>query len=215
MTASLPMIWLVRHGATEWSRTGQHTGVTDLPLTLEGEAMAAALAPRLAGLMLGHTLVSPRLRARQTCRLSGCGPPGEIDCDLAEWNYGRYEGLTSPDIRHIQPGWSIWRDGCPDGEAPADVAGRADRLIARLLDLEGPVALFSHGHLCTALALRWLGLALVHGPHFPLSPASLSLLTCAPGEPDRRVLGLWNEVALPSQCEGPISHGRGSAERST
>ena len=112
-------------------------------------------------------------------------------------------------------GWSIWRDGCPDGEAPADVAGRADRLIARLLDLEGPVALFSHGHLCTALALRWLGLALVHGPHFPLSPASLSLLTCALGEPDRRVLGLWNEVAHPSQCEGPISHGRGSAERST
>lgn len=186
-------VYLVRHGETAWSLSGQHTGLTDLGLTAHGNDESSALAPRLRAVAFTQVLVSPRLRARQTCALAGFGAAGTIEPDLSEWDYGRYEGRRSADIRLEYPGWNIWRDGCPGGESPADVGARADRLIARLCDLQGTVALFSHGQFGAALAVRWIGLALVEGQHFALHTASLSLLGNDPGPPDRRTIELWNE----------------------
>lgn len=186
-------VCLVRHGETAWSLTGQHTGVTDLALTAYGEGEARALTPRLRRLAFTQVLVSPRLRARQTCELAGFGSASLIEPDLAEWDYGLYEGLRSEDIRRENPAWNIWRDGCPDGESPADVSARADRLIARLSAMQGTVALFSHGQFGAALAVRWIGLALVEGEHFAVHTASVSLLGCDPHHPDRRTIELWNE----------------------
>ncbi len=141
-----------------------------------------------------HVLVSPRLRARRTCELAGCGAESVIEPDLAEWDYGDHEGRRSVDIRKEDPGWNIWRDGCPGGESPADVSARADRLIARLGTMRGTVALFSHGQFGAALAARWIGLALVEGQHFALHPASVSMLGCDTHHPGRRIIELWNEV---------------------
>ena len=193
MTPAL-QLFLVRHGETDWSLSGQHTGTTDLPLTTHGEAQARALAPRLAQIGPTHILVSPRMRARQTCELAGCTAASVVEPDLAEWDYGDYEGLRSADIDKLRPGWNIWRDGCPHGETPADVSERADRLIARLCKLQGKVALFSHGQFGVALAVRWMGLPLVAGQHFALHPASLSVLGYAEHHPQTRVLALWNET---------------------
>ena len=193
MTSALQLC-LVRHGETAWSLSGQHTGTTDLPLTAHGEAQARALVPRLAQVEPIHILVSPRLRARQTCKLAGLAAASVVEPDLAEWDYGDYEGLRSADIDKLRPGWNIWRDGCPHGDAPADVAERADRLIARLCKLQGKVVLFSHGQFGVALAVRWMGLPLVAGQHFALHPASLSVLGYAQHHPQTRVLALWNET---------------------
>lgn len=187
-------ICLVRHGETAWSLTGQHTGLTDLGLTAHGEVESRALAPRLRGLAFTQVLVSPRLRARQTCELAGLGTASAIEPDLSEWVYGHYEGLRSADIRKDTPDWNIWRDGCPGGESPADVSARADRLIARLCELQGTVALFTHGQFGAALAARWIGLMLVEGQHFALNTASVSLLGIDPRHPDRRIIELWNEL---------------------
>ena len=187
-------ICLVRHGETAWSLTGQHTGLTDLGLTAHGEVESRALALRLRGLAFTQVLVSPRLRARQTCELAGLGAASAIEPDLSEWVYGHYEGLRSVDIRKDTPDWNIWRDGCPGGESPADVSARADRLIASLCKLHGTVALFTHGQFGAALAARWIGLMLVEGRHFALSTASVSLLGIDPHHPDRRIIELWNEV---------------------
>lgn len=185
---------LVRHGETAWSLSGQHTGLTDLGLTPHGEEESRALAPRLNALAFTRVLVSPRLRARQTCELAGFGPASEMAMDLSEWDYGRYEGLRSADIQRTNPGWNLWRDGCPGGESPADVSTRADRLIAWLGAFSGTVALFSHGQFGAALAARWIGLALHEGQHFPLHTASVSLLGTDPHHPDRHTLDLWNEA---------------------
>lgn len=188
-------IHLVRHGDTEWSLSGQHTGRTELDLTAAGAAQALGLVPLLQGISFTHVLSSPRLRARRTCTLAGLGRAVEIEPDLSEWDYGAYEGLHTADIQRERPGWSVWRDGCPDGELPADVSARADRLIRRLCERQGPVALFSHGQFGAALAARWIGLPVLAGQHFALHPASLSLLGEDPSHAGRRVIGLWNLTA--------------------
>jgi broad specificity phosphatase PhoE len=191
-------ICLVRHGETAWSLTGQHTGVTDLALTPHGEDESRALAPRLRSMAFTQVLVSPRLRACQTCELAGFGASNPIEPDLSEWDYGHYEGRRSVDIRRENPGWNIWRDGCPGGESPAEVRARADRLIARLCTLPGTLVLFSHGQFGAALAVRWIGLALLEGQHFPLHSASVSLLGIDPHHPNQRTIELWNESRTPS-----------------
>lgn len=192
--------YLVRHGETAWSITGQHTGLTDLALTTQGEEQSRGLGPRLQSMGITGVLVSPRLRARQTCDLAGMGAASQIEPDLAEWDYGNHEGRRSVDIRRDEPDWDIWRDGCPGGESTADIVVRADRLIARLAEMKGIVALFSHGQFGAALAVRWIGLALIEGKHFTLHPASVSVLATDDQHADRRVIELWNECqwALPN-----------------
>lgn len=188
-------LYLIRHGETAWSRTGQHTGRTDLGLTPQGEDQARALATRLHGIDFDQVLVSPRLRARQTCELAGLGAASRVEPDLVEWDYGDCEGLRSVEIQATLPDWNVWRDGCPHGETPAAVARRADGLIARLGRLHGTVALFSHGQFGAALGVRWIGLPLITGQHFALWPASLSILGHEPPHPTRRMIELWNEIA--------------------
>ena len=201
-------VCLIRHGETTWSLTGQHTGVTDLDLTAHGENQARSLAPRLQALGITQVLVSPRLRARRTCELAGLGALAEVEPDLAEWNYGEHEGRRSVDIQQDDPGWDIWRDGCPGGESPADIGARADRLIKQLTErlteqsneqphrTSGTVALFSHGQFGVALATRWIGLPVIEGQHFTLHPASISLLGIHPHHANRRVIELWNACPL-------------------
>lgn len=189
---------LVRHGETAWSITGQHTGLTDLALTRHGEDQSRGLFVRLQSMGITRVLVSPRLRARQTCDLAGMGATREIEPDLAEWDYGNHEGRRSVDIRRNEPEWDIWRDGCPGGESTADIVARADRLVARLAAMQGVVALFSHGQFGAALAARWIGLALIEGRHFALHPASVSLLGTDPRHAGRRVIELWNECPRPA-----------------
>lgn len=188
---------LVRHGETAWSLTGQHTGLTDLALTPHGKVQSRALADRLPSMGITRVLVSPRLRARQTCDLAGMGEASEVEPDLAEWDYGEFEGRRSVDIRKDRPDWTIWRDGCPGGESTADIVARADRLIDKLSQMNGVIALFSHGQFGAALAARWIGLALIEGKHFALHPASVSLLGTDDHHPDRRVIELWNERPKP------------------
>jgi probable phosphoglycerate mutase len=187
-----PRLYLVRHGETAWSLSGQHTGRTDIALTAHGEDQARELAPRLRGIAFAHVLTSPRHRAQQTCGLAGLGTTAAIEPDLAEWDYGDYEGLRSVDIRKTRADWNIFRDGCPHGETPAQVSGRADRLIARLRALEGNIALFTHGHFGCILGIRWIGLPLVEAEHFPLATASLSILGYDANHPEATVMALWN-----------------------
>ena len=150
---------LVRHAETEWSRTGRHTGLTDIPLTDEGRAAAAALAPRLGRWSFERVLVSPARRARETCELCGLGEVAEVFDELHEWDYGDDEGLTTAQIRAQRPGWNLWRDGCPGGESAEQVGARADRVISALSPARGAVALFSHGHMLRVLGARWIALA--------------------------------------------------------
>jgi probable phosphoglycerate mutase len=192
VTATL-QLYLVRHGETAWSLSGQHTGVTDLGLTAHGQDESRALAPRLQRIEFNRVLVSPRLRARQTCELAGLGAASEVNTDLAEWDYGDYEGRRSADIRQERADWNIWRDGCPGGETPDDVSRRVDGLIEHLCTMQGNIALFAHGQLGCALAVRWIGLPLLEGQHFALHPASLSILGQERDQPGRRMIELWNE----------------------
>ncbi|MFM9925197.1 histidine phosphatase family protein [Variovorax sp. H27-G14] len=194
MSTTLLQLYLVRHGETAWTLTGQHTGLTDLGLTAHGEVQARALAPRLRNIAFSDVLVSPALRARQTCALAGLDALSRIETDLVEWDYGDDEGLRSADIRKTRPDWNVWRDGCPNGETPDELAIRADRLIGHLSKREGNVALFSHGQFGAALAARWIGLPLIAGAHFALHPASVSILGHEPAHPHRRVIELWNEM---------------------
>ena len=185
-------LYLIRHGETEWSLSSRHTGRTDIPLTVQGEQDARRLGEWLRDLRFSQVFASPRQRARRTCELARLGPVAKIEPDLAEWDYGDYEGLLSMDIRRGRPDWNLFRDGCPGGETPAQVSGRADRLIARLRALDGNVALFSHGHFGSVLAVRWIGLPVFDGQHFPLGTASLSIFGY---EPDRSVMPVirrWN-----------------------
>lgn len=190
----LLQLYFIRHGETEWSLSGQHTGRTDVPLTGHGEDESRALEPLLRALTFTRVLTSPRQRARQTCELAGLGPVAEIDPDLAEWDYGEYEGQRSVDIRKGRPDWNLFRDGCPGGEMPADVSKRADRFIARLLALGGNVALFSHGQFGCVLAARWIGMPAIEGQHFALDAASLGILAHDASDPAVRVISLWNET---------------------
>jgi len=182
-------VYCIRHGETEWSLSGQHTGRTDIPLTENGRRLAAALRPRLAGHAFARVLSSPLARARETCALAGLGQAGEIEPDLAEWDYGDYEGLTSERIQTIAPGWLVFRDGCPGGEMPDEVAARVDRVIARVRAAGGDVALFAHGHVLRVLAARWIGLPPEEGKRFLLDTGTISVLGDYRGIPAIRV---WN-----------------------
>jgi|SRR5436305_1301131 len=194
MSEALPIIYLARHGETAWSLSGQHTGLTDLPLTEAGEHTARRLAERLAGLTFAKVFTSPLQRARRTCELAGFGTVAEIDNDLVEWNYGQYEGLTSAQIRAQHPGWQLFRDGCPGGESPQDAATRADRVVNRVRAIQGDVLLFTSGHYIRVLACRWIGIEpTVNARSFMLSTASLSALGYE-HDLSRPVIRLWNDT---------------------
>ncbi|HUF83665.1 MAG TPA: histidine phosphatase family protein [Acidimicrobiia bacterium] len=185
-------LWLVRHGETEWSKSGQHTGATDVPLTEEGRRQAEALGALLRHHEFARVLSSPKSRALETCRLAGYGDGVEIDGDLVEWDYGEYEGRTTADIRKEQPGWTVWSGPVPGGETPAKVAARTQRVIDRAVTADGGVALFAHGHVLRVLAATWLGLPPEAGRWFALGTATLSVLG---HERETRVIQLWNRPA--------------------
>jgi probable phosphoglycerate mutase len=185
------LIYLARHGETAWSLSGQHTGLTDLPLTDRGERNARQLGQRLQGLKVSRVFVSPLLRARQTCELAGFGSRAEIDRDLVEWNYGDYEGLTTAEIHQSRPGWSIFRDGCPGGESVADVCDRAERVVERLRALDQGVLLFSSGHFMEMFTTRWLGWPAETASRLFLDTASLSIVGYHRSKANP-VLRLWN-----------------------
>ena len=187
-----PRLYLIRHGETEWSLTGRHTGRTDIPLTAQGEQDARHLGERLRAVSMTRVLTSPRQRAQRTAALVGLTPVAEIEPDLAEWDYGDYEGQRSVEIRRVRPEWELFRDGCPRGELPAQISDRADRLIARLRALDGNIALFSHSHFGCVLAVRWIGLPVIDGQKFLLDTASLSILGQAPTRPEVAIIALWN-----------------------
>jgi broad specificity phosphatase PhoE len=189
-------LYLIRHGQTAWSLTGQHTGCTDLALTEQGESEARGLAPRLQKIQFTRVLSSPAQRARRTCILAGLASGYEIDGELREWNYGDYEGRRSIDIEQDRPDWNLWRDGCPNGESPGQVAARADRLLDRLGAMDGDVALFLHGHFGAALAVRWIGLPIINGENFPLRPAAISILGPSQNHPQIRAILMWNVAPM-------------------
>ena len=182
----------VRHGETAWSLTGQHTGTTDIPLTENGCRLAERMRPVLAAHRFGLVLCSPMERARVTCELAGLGDQAVIESDLLEWDYGSYEGLTSEQIHKASPGWIIFRDGCPGGETPEQVARRVDRVIARSRQVDGNVALFAHGHVLRVLGARWIGLPPEYGQHFLLSTGTFS------------VLGYYREIPAVRIWNGPL-----------
>jgi probable phosphoglycerate mutase len=194
MGTKLPIIYLARHGETAWSLSGQHTGLTDLPLTEAGERTARRLGERLAGLTFAKVYTSPLQRARRTCELAGFGPVAEVDCDLVEWNYGQYEGRTGAEIRAEHPDWQLFREGCPGGESPQQVAARADRIVSRVRAVHGDVLLFSSGHFIRVLATRWIGVEpTVNARSFMLSTASLSALGYE-HDLSRPVIRFWNDT---------------------
>jgi probable phosphoglycerate mutase len=181
---------LVRHGETDWSRAGKHTGRTDVPLNEAGRERARSLATRLAGREFARVVTSPLSRAVETCRLAGLGERAEADDRLAEWDYGAYEGRTTPEIREERPGWSLWSDCVPGGETSAEVGARVDAVIGELDGIDGDVALFAHGHVLRVLGARWLGLEPGAGRLLALDPAGVSVLG---HEHDWRVIRRWNE----------------------
>lgn len=188
----LARIYLIRHGETEWSLSGQHTGLTDIPLTVHGENQAQELGQRLRDISFTHVFTSPSQRARRTCELAGFAPVAETEPDLVEWNYGEYEGQRSADIRGGRPDWNLFRDGCPNGDSPFQISERADRVIARLRVLEGNIAIFSHGHFGRVLAARWIESPVRQAQHLLLSTASISILDYEHNHGDEPVIALWN-----------------------
>ena len=196
-TQILPVIYLARHGETAWSVTGQHTGLTDLPLTERGERNALRLRKRLAGLVFAKVLTSPLQRAVRTCELAGFGGAAEVDPDLVEWNYGDYEGVRTAEIHATRPDWQLFRDGCPNGESPQDVGARADRVVSRVRAFKGDVLIFSSGHFLRVFAARWLGLEPFAGKLFMLDTASLSALSYE-HELSSPAIRFWNDT----RCAG-------------
>lgn len=197
----LPRIHLIRHGETEWTLSGQYTGRTDIPLTAHGENTARELGLRLRGLPFAHVLTSPLRRARQTCALAGLTPVPVVDPDLAEWDYGDYEGRTPLEIRASRPNWNQFRDGSPNGETPGQISDRADRFIARLRELHGNVALFSHGHFGRVLGARWIGLTVSQAQRFLLGTASLSVLCYEHERSDQPAIASWNVTSREANLE--------------
>lgn len=193
MAASPPKLYLVRHGETEWSISGQHTGLTDKPLVPIGVERAKLLRDRLAGIEFGKVFTSPLVRASHTCELAGFADRAIVDGDLVEWDYGDYEGRTTPDIRRTRPDWKIFRDGCPGGESVDDVIRRVDRFLAHVRLLTGNTLVFSSGHAITALALRWLDLPFTAGRNLMVGNASVSILTTNDDGTDGKV-ALWNDM---------------------
>jgi broad specificity phosphatase PhoE len=185
----------MRHGETAWSLSGQHTGRTDIPLTEQGEQDARKLAERLRAVKFRRVFSSPLQRAQRTCELAGLGKVGEIEPDLAEWDYGDYEGQRPADIRKARPDWNVFRDGCPGGESPVQVFERADQLIARLRMLAGNIALFSHGHFGRVLAARWIGLEIRQAQSLLLSTASISILGYEHNVTEVPAIVSWNAVS--------------------
>jgi len=186
-------LFCIRHGETDWSLSGQHTGVTDIPLTDNGRELAKRLRQPLSRQTFSLVLVSPLKRALETCALAGLADDAEIDTDLMEWNYGDFEGRTAAEIRADNPNWLVFRDGCPNGETPEEVACRADRIIARALTIEGDVALFAHGHILRTLAARWIGLPPQGGMHFLLDTGTLCVLGFYRGVP---AIKTWNAPVI-------------------
>jgi broad specificity phosphatase PhoE len=193
MSDSLPAVYLARHGETAWSLSGQHTGLTDLPLTERGEQNARRLGQRLQALNFNHVRTSPLQRATRTCQLAGFAGVAVVDPDLVEWDYGEYEGLRTVEIRKQRPDWQLFRDGCPGGESVEEVGARADRVVVRMRTNNENVLLFSSGHFLRVLAARWLGLPAADGRLFALDTAALSILGY---EHDRSepVVRLWNDT---------------------
>jgi broad specificity phosphatase PhoE len=196
VSGPLPVVYLARHGETAWSLSGQHTGRTDLPLTERGERQARALGERLRGTSFVKVFTSPSQRARRTAELAGYGGLTEVDPDLAEWDYGEYEGRRTADILAERPGWFLFRDGAPGGETPDQTGARADRVVQRIRAIGGNVLIFSSAHILRVLAARWLGLDAAGGRHFVLGTSSLSILGYEHNlaEP---VIRLWNETHQP------------------
>ena len=197
MSEALPSVYLARHGETAWTLSGQHTGRTDLPLTQRGEEQARSLGRRLHGMSFAAALTSPSQRARRTAELAGFGSQAETAPDLAEWDYGRYEGRRTADILLERPGWFIFRDGCPEGEMPDQVAARADRAIRRIRAAHGNVLIFSSAHILRVLAARWLGLDAAGGRFFLLDTSSLSILGHEHNNIAEPAIRLWNEPHQP------------------
>ncbi|MCX5942378.1 MAG: histidine phosphatase family protein [Cyanobacteria bacterium] len=190
-----PELWLLRHGTTAWSRSGRHTGSTDIPLVAEGEGQARRLAPALAGHPFAAVLTSPLQRARRTCDLAGLGAQASPCANLREWDYGAYEGLTTAEIRQTVPAWTVWSHGCPEGDTAESVQGRCEQVIGQALAAageRGAVALFAHGHILRALAAIWLGLGASGGRLLALDTATISVLGF---ERDSRVIRHWNSPA--------------------
>ena len=187
-----PTLYLVRHGETEWSASGRHTGWTDIPLNENGIEQAEKLGERLAGYSFAAVFSSPLARALETCRIAGLGDVAVIDSDLREWNYGEFEGRTTDEIRAETPGWTIWTTRVTSGESAEDVGRRADLILGRVLEIDGAVAIFGHGHALRVLAARWLGLEPTAGALLELSTATISRLGW---ERERRVIELWNGAA--------------------
>ena len=195
------VVHLARHGETEWTITGQHTGLTDLPLTGRGECNARLLGERLSGIEFAKVLTSPLRRAVRTCELAGFGSVAEIDRDLFEWDYGDYEGRLTVDILRERPDWQLFRDGCPSGESPQQVAARADRIVDRVHAISGDVLIFSSGHFLRVLATRWIGIEPIHAKSLMLNTASLSALGYENGF-SRPAIRLWNDTNHVLQSTG-------------
>ena len=193
MSGALPVVYLARHGETAWTISHQHTGMTDLPLTAQGEAEAARLRARLAGSTFAAVLTSPLQRAVRTCELAGFDSAAAVDPDLVEWNYGEYEGLSTAQIHARRPDWELFRDGFPGGESFEEIGARADRVIQRVRSVEGAVLLFSSGHFLRVLAARWLGIEAQAARYLLLGAASLSSLTYE-HNPSQPAIGLWNDT---------------------
>ncbi|HTU17537.1 MAG TPA: histidine phosphatase family protein [Gemmataceae bacterium] len=197
MSSSLPKLFLARHGDTAWTDAHRHTGRTDLPLNEQGEEDARQLGERLRGFSFVRVFTSPLQRASRTCELAGFGAVAEVDADLLEWDYGRFEGKFTSDVLKEHPGWELFRDGCPDGESPGDVAARADRFIARVVAMKGDVLAFSSGHIIRMIAARWNGLAPAAGRVFYCRPASVGVLGFEHDSREEPILRLWNYVIQP------------------
>jgi probable phosphoglycerate mutase len=193
MSGVLPNVCLARHGETAWSLSGQHTGLTDLPLTERGESDASALKLRLKIMTFSKVFTSPLKRAVRTCELAGFGDRSEIDPDLVEWNYGEYEGVRTAEIRERRPNWQLFRGGCPGGESVEEIGARADRVVARVRSINESVLLFSSGHFLRVLAARWLGLGAASGASFVLETASVSILGYE-HDLSEPAIRLWNDA---------------------
>jgi probable phosphoglycerate mutase len=192
---ALPIVYAARHGETEWSRTGQHTGISDIPLTEAGERAAVQLGERLRKLNFAAVFTSPSQRARRTCELAGFGERAEVLPYFHEWNYGKYEGVRTADIQRERPGWDLFRDGCPDGENAELVGARADQVIAKAREVHGNVLLFSSSHILRVTAARWLGLPPTGGRYFILGTAALSAFGYEHDSVAEPIIRMWNDTS--------------------
>jgi probable phosphoglycerate mutase len=199
MSSALPKLFLARHGDTAWTDSHQHTGRTDLPLNERGVEHARQLGERLRGFSFMRVFTSPLQRASKTCELAGFGKVAEVDRDLIEWDYGRYEGKLTSEVLNARPSWELYHDGCPEGESPEEVAARADRFIARVGSMEGDVLAFSSGHIIRMIAARWTGLDPSAGRVFFCRPASVGVLGFEHDKREQPIIRLWNYVSEPRE----------------